>query len=57
MKPKDLIKMIKKINRENQLERERFTGKPRAKSFGGRPDAKQDRRNSKKEIDRQREAE
>lgn len=43
------LKLIKKISRENQLKREKEVGKPRAKSFGGKPTAKADRRNWRKE--------
>jgi hypothetical protein len=46
----DLVKIIKKISRENQLERDRLIGRPRAKTFGGKPSIQQDRRESKKGL-------
>lgn len=44
------IKMMKRVSRQNQLDREKLVGRPRAKSFGGKPDSKQDRRSSKKNL-------
>jgi len=38
------IRLMKKVAREQRLEREREHGRPRAKSFGGKPSPKADRR-------------
>ena len=42
---------MSKVSREQRLAREAQVGRPRAKSFGGKPDPKADRRNWRKEID------
>lgn len=47
---KDLAKMIKKISRESQLEREKLVGRPRAKTFGGKPNPKELRRIEKRKL-------
>lgn len=41
---KDLAKTIRKLSRQSQLEREKMVGKPRAKTFGGKPSVQSDRR-------------
>jgi hypothetical protein len=53
-KPKKnkLVKTIKRISRENQLEKEKMIGRPRAKTFGGKPLIQQDRRETKKSLNR-----
>jgi len=43
----NLVKTIKKMSREAQLAREKMVGKPRAKTFGGKPTAKELRRIAK----------
>ena len=43
------IRLMKKISREQRLEREREYGRPRAKSFGDKPSPKADRRKWKQE--------
>jgi hypothetical protein len=45
-----LVKTLKKLSREKQLAREKLVGRPRAKSFGGRPSVRAERRQSKKDI-------
>lgn len=45
------ISKMNKVYREQRLAREKLVGKPRAKSFGGKPDTKKDRRNWRKELD------
>jgi len=47
---KDISKEIKRISRQNQLDREKLVGKPRAKSFGGKPTAQEDRRRGKRKL-------
>jgi len=47
---KNLVKTMKKLSREAQLAREKIVGKPRAKTFGGPPSPKEQRRNIKKEL-------
>lgn len=47
---KEDIKFIKKINRENQLEREKLVGRPRAKSWDGKKSVKQDRKDTKSKL-------
>lgn len=44
------ISTIKRIARQQRLERERMVGRPRAKSFGGKPDARQDRKAWKRQA-------
>lgn len=44
------LDMAKKIAREQRLEHEKMVGRPRAKSFGGRPTTKQDRRDANREM-------
>ena len=41
------IDIAKRLNREARLEREKRIGRPRANSWGGRPDARKDRRDAK----------
>lgn len=49
---RDQLKAIKKISRENQLEREKVVGRPRAKTFGGKPPIQEERREAKKSLRR-----
>jgi len=51
-KKKDLVKTLKKISRETQLAREKMVGRPRAKTFGGKPSIKEERREAKKSLRR-----
>lgn len=51
-KKKDLVKTLKKISRETQLAREKMIGRPRAKTFGGKPSTKEERRETKKSLRR-----
>ena len=51
-KKEKLVKTIKKISRENQLEREKMVGRPRAKTFGGKPSIGEERREAKKNLRR-----
>lgn len=51
-KKKDLLKTIKKISRQSQLEREKMVGRPRAKTFGGKPSVKEERREVKNKLRR-----
>lgn len=51
-KKKELVKTIKKISREKRLEREKMVGRPRAKTFGGKPSIKEERREAKKSLRR-----
>lgn len=46
----NFVRRLKKIAREQRLERERAVGRPRAKSWSGRADARSDRRTWKKNI-------
>lgn len=50
-KPNMDVSKMNKVFREQRLEREKLVGKPRAKSFGGKPDPKKDRRSWRKGID------
>jgi hypothetical protein len=45
------IDRMMKVIRDQRLEREKQYGRPRSKSFGGKPSTKQDRRNWKKDLD------
>lgn len=49
-KKEKLVKTIKKISRETQLEREKMVGRPRAKTFGGKPSIAEERREAKKSL-------
>lgn len=49
-KKKSLVKTMKKISREAQLEREKMVGKARAKTFGGKPSAREERRIHKRQL-------
>jgi len=51
-KKPNLVKTIKKISRDAQIAREKMVGKPRAKSFGGKPTAKNLRRVAKDRLRR-----
>jgi hypothetical protein len=44
------LSRLNRINRELRLEREKMEGKPRAKSFGGKPSNRATRRQSKAEL-------
>ncbi len=45
------INRMNKVLREQRLEREKLVGRPRASSFGGKPTAKKDRKNWRKDVD------
>lgn len=42
---------MNRVLRKQRLERERVVGRPRAKTFDGKPDARKDRRSWRKELD------
>lgn len=44
------IKQMRKISREQELERRKMVGAPRAKSWGGKPSNRQERRNVRQEL-------
>jgi hypothetical protein len=44
------LKQLRKIAREQRLEREKNEGKPRSKSWGGKPDNRTERREWAKEA-------
>lgn len=44
----DPLTLIRRVNRELQLERERKFGRPVSKTYGGKPTAEQDRRTWRK---------
>lgn len=49
MSSKDL-QIAKRLARQQRLERERLIGRPRAKSFGGKPDNRSIRRSAKADL-------
>lgn len=44
------IRRMRRVQRAKALEREKLIGKPRAKSWGGKKTAKQDRRTWKNDL-------
>jgi hypothetical protein len=49
-KKNNLVNKIRKLARQEQLEREKVVGKPRSNLFGGRPTPKEERRVVKKDL-------
>ncbi len=49
-KPDMNIRRMNKVLREQRLAREQAVGRPRAKTFEGKPTAKKDRRTWRKEL-------
>jgi len=47
---KSIVKVIKKLSRLAQLERERMVGIARSKTFGGKPDIREERKTTKKRL-------
>lgn len=48
--PSEFLIRARKVARQQQLEREKMVGRPRSKSWGGKPSAKAARRQAKREC-------
>jgi hypothetical protein len=48
----NLIKAIKRHSRQAQLDRDKAVGRAVPKTYGGKPNAKQERRNAKRAMKR-----
>lgn len=47
----DQLKMMRRISRQRELDRRQTVGSPRSKSWGGKPNHRQERRNARRELD------